>query len=125
MKNWPILRAVVRRHLLGSFKREHRENEQYPNSISGISLTPLIELQSFARTQLLEKPKHRHSREGGNPSPELDFITQTGSVWIARVMDSRLRGNDEVGGFEIRSEYQKSLWLDQIFFASTLCIIGL
>jgi hypothetical protein len=38
----------------------------------------------------------RHFREGGNPSPENDFVALANFVWILPAMDSRLRGNDEV-----------------------------
>ena len=42
----------------------------------------------------------RHSREGGNPSPALAVYPDGCVVPVAQVMDSRLRGNDEVGGFD-------------------------
>ncbi len=38
----------------------------------------------------------RHSREGGNPSPDLSVIQNGSAVSDAQVMDSRLRGNDDV-----------------------------
>ena len=52
---------------------------------------------------VIPTPFLRHSREGGersdrqvNPSPELEFITRACVVRQEWVMDSRLRGNDEV-----------------------------
>ena len=51
------------------------------------------------------KTNFRHSRESGNPSPEQEFITPTFFLWMERVMDSRLRGNDEVFMFS----YEASL----------------
>ena len=38
----------------------------------------------------------RLSREGGNPSPKLEYISRACVVWLVRVMNSRLRGNDKV-----------------------------
>ena len=38
----------------------------------------------------------RHSREGGNPTPERQAYSAPFSKPIVPVMDSRLRGNDEV-----------------------------
>ncbi len=45
----------------------------------------------------------RHSREGGNPSPELYSLKQARLMAIAQVMDSRLRGND--GRFSVIAQY--------------------
>jgi hypothetical protein len=47
---------------------------------------------TFAPSRLRVSPLSRHPREGGGPSPELP-VCLTGPV-----MDSRLRGNDEVWG---------------------------
>jgi hypothetical protein len=38
----------------------------------------------------------RHSRAGGNPSPDAKIHTALPSKPDVSVMDSRLRGNDEV-----------------------------
>ncbi len=40
----------------------------------------------------------RSSREGGNPTPMLAVYPNGCVVTDAQVMDSRLRGNDKVGG---------------------------
>jgi hypothetical protein len=40
--------------------------------------------------------KYRHSREGGNPSPAIDYSKLGCLVLHSPVMDSRLRGNDGV-----------------------------
>jgi methionyl-tRNA formyltransferase len=45
----------------------------------------------------------RHSREGGNPSPDLSSIQNGSALPDPTVMDSRLRGNDGEGGFTVNT----------------------
>ena len=47
-------------------------------------------LHAFAPSRLRVNPLSRHPRDGGGPSPEPSVYTK------APVLDSRLRGNDEV-----------------------------
>jgi hypothetical protein len=42
---------------------------------------------------------HRHSREGGNPSPESNFYSTLCYKPNGQVMDSRMRGNDDAHFF--------------------------
>ena len=50
-------------------------------------------LHAFASSRLRVIPLSRHRREGGGPSPDRTVYTK------APVLDSRLRGNDELWGF--------------------------